>query len=312
MRFIEDEEGLSEVVGFILILGLLVMAMSLYVVYEVPNKGRENEIEHMNDIKNRFVDYKISLDSIWINSVSYNNQVLVEGDSQFSVYGVNLGTSFDLGTSGGTYSGDNSIVPFFTPLPSSGYMEADENHGNIEILVNSQSIYNETLGSLNYISYNNYWIDQQYYYQMGGVFLRQDSGITVRVSPIFSIYNVSGKTAIQITPVKINGMRTVSGSGSLKVDSRLMQTPQIFSETQIVDNLKIIITCSDNYEALMWEKYISQIRRGNNIYEGYCTITRLDNTVTIEISGPGEGGVLFDLYNAEFSVDLANVASGIT
>ena len=59
------DDALSEVVGFVLILGVIVVALSLYQVYGVPAAGRENEIAHMNQVKDRFVDYKLALDSLW-------------------------------------------------------------------------------------------------------------------------------------------------------------------------------------------------------------------------------------------------------
>ena len=61
------DDGLSEVIGFILIIAVLVVIASLYVTYVVPAQGREAEIEHMTYIKNQFVDFKIALDSLWIN-----------------------------------------------------------------------------------------------------------------------------------------------------------------------------------------------------------------------------------------------------
>ena len=77
--------AVSEVIGFILLLAVIVTAFSLWMIYVVPANGREAEISHMNEVKDRFTDYKISLDSLWINNES----------------GVTLSTSFNLGTGGG-------------------------------------------------------------------------------------------------------------------------------------------------------------------------------------------------------------------
>lgn len=57
-----DEDGLSEIIGFVLILGLIVVASTLYLLYVVPAEGRDDEIVHMNQVKDRFVDYKGTLD----------------------------------------------------------------------------------------------------------------------------------------------------------------------------------------------------------------------------------------------------------
>ena len=99
-----DESGLSEVVGFVLILGVLVLVFSLYLTYGIPAQGRENEILHMNEVKDQFVAYKISLDSLF-----NNNKV-----------GTTLGNSFSLGTGGGYTQGMMSFMPIMSPVSSGG------------------------------------------------------------------------------------------------------------------------------------------------------------------------------------------------
>src|SRR5512136_311888 len=57
------ESGLSEIVGFILILAAIVMAVTLYATFGIPAQGREGEIAHMNEVKDRFVEFKVNVDS---------------------------------------------------------------------------------------------------------------------------------------------------------------------------------------------------------------------------------------------------------
>ncbi|NLO77794.1 MAG: hypothetical protein GX097_04785, partial [Methanomicrobiales archaeon] len=68
MKSFQGDEGLSEVIGFILLIGLLVVVLALYQTYSIPVQGRDNEIDHMNDVKDTLVAYKISLDSLWLNN----------------------------------------------------------------------------------------------------------------------------------------------------------------------------------------------------------------------------------------------------
>jgi len=105
--------GLSEVVGFILLLGVIVAAFALWMTYVVPVQGRENEITQMNTVKDRFTDYKISLDSLWINSpygLGYDQS------------GVTLPTSMNLGTGGGNSMAGGLFLPMLNPLPSSAVL----------------------------------------------------------------------------------------------------------------------------------------------------------------------------------------------
>jgi hypothetical protein len=99
-----SETGLSEVIGFVLILGVLVLVFSLYLTYGIPAQGRENEILHMNDVKDEFVTYKVGMDSLF-----NNNKV-----------GTTLSNSFTLGTGGGYTQGMMGFMPVMSPVSSAG------------------------------------------------------------------------------------------------------------------------------------------------------------------------------------------------
>ncbi|MGV8107965.1 IPT/TIG domain-containing protein [Methanospirillum sp.] len=99
-----SEDGLSEVIGFILILGLLVVVLSLYVTYVVPSEGRTHEIEQMDYIKQQFLDYKLSTDALWLN-----NQI-----------GASISQSIRMGTGEATTSGMFGGFSLVSPVGSSG------------------------------------------------------------------------------------------------------------------------------------------------------------------------------------------------
>ena len=98
------DDGLSEVIGFVIIFGIIVILFSNYMLYGIPAQGRDSEIAHMNDVKDQFVDYKVGLDSLF-----NNNKV-----------GTTLSNSFTLGTGGSYSTGANSIIPIISPIKSSG------------------------------------------------------------------------------------------------------------------------------------------------------------------------------------------------
>lgn len=100
----QRDSGLSEVVGFILIIAILVIVASLYVTYVVPAQGREAEIGHMTYIKNQFVDFKMALDSLWISSL----------------VNTSLSQNFEMGTIGQKTEGQFSVLPLAQPVGSRG------------------------------------------------------------------------------------------------------------------------------------------------------------------------------------------------
>ena len=61
-------DGISEVVGFVIILAVVMAGLSLYLTYAVPVQGREEEIRVMDGVRAWFVDYKTGVDQLWLNS----------------------------------------------------------------------------------------------------------------------------------------------------------------------------------------------------------------------------------------------------
>lgn len=311
------DEGLSEVVGFILILGLLVVTMAAYQVYEVPSIGRNDEIEHMNYIKNRFVDYKISTDSLWINSMK------TEDDEYDPITGVTLSTSMNLGTGEGMLAGERAIFPLFTPIPSAGSLMVDGGHGILNIHMEFDSgpdiDRSVALGIIEYSSENNYWINQKYFYQMGGVFLRQNDGaIVVRVDPLLSIYRRGDSAAVQVTPVNLTGAQIIGGAGPVKIDTRLRAVPQYFDETQTATRVELEFECEDEAEAVVWRRVINNALQREGLPSGWYSLSDVDagdTSVTVIIYGPDETGstsdVSLDMLRADYYVTLQNVATVI-
>ena len=294
-----------------LILGLLVVALAGYQVYEVPAMGRNDEVDHMNYVKDRFVDYKISVDSLWINSVC-------KEEIYDPVTGVTLSTSVNLGTEGGLISSGDQVIPFFNPLPSAGSLKVDGEHGHIYIYADGTEVMNSSLGILEYDSDNNYWVDQTYIYQMGGVFLRQNDGsIAVRVDPPLSIYKIVGgsEAAVQITPISLYGSQMVGGSGPVNINTRLRSTEQYLEGTKSATQVQVNIICEDEDEADVWRRvFVNAIQREG--VSGWCDVSTAGNTATVLIYGPfGEGDttsdIRLDIFRADYFVSLQNVATAI-
>ena len=100
------DKALSELIGFILLLALLILVASLYLTYVVPANGREAEIAHMDYIKGQFLNYKISTDALWINRE-----------------GVTIAQAITLGTQGVKTTGVFAGFQLFSPVFSGGKLE---------------------------------------------------------------------------------------------------------------------------------------------------------------------------------------------
>jgi len=255
------DDGLSEVVGFVLLLGVIVVALSLYQVYAVPAAGREDEIAHMNAVKDRFVDYKIALDSLWLNSLNTTR----------SAEGTTLSTSFDLGTMGGSTQGGGAVIPIFAPIASGGTVSVNEHMDTLTITRDGkQVIAPYSMGEVAYQSSNNYWIQQRYVYQMGGVFLAQDSGTTARLSPPISVYVVNSSTEstlkyglrVNIAAIQILGGQTTGGQGFARVDTRLQEGMTKITSTGS-SSVTVTVDAHDEATAAAWRQvFIDAAVRG--------------------------------------------------
>jgi hypothetical protein len=133
MTYAGRERGLSEIVGFILILAAIVIAFALYATFGIPAVGREGEIGHMNDVRDRFVEYKVNLDSLWSNRQC----------------GTAIGTSFTLGTGGAATTGSLSIIPLLSPARSAGTLALNQRPEYITIAQDSLLIVNSASRSWN-------------------------------------------------------------------------------------------------------------------------------------------------------------------
>lgn len=113
----DRDDALSEVIGFVLILGVIAIAVSLYLTYSVPVHGREMEIAHMNYVKEQLMGMKGDIDSLWINDKP----------------GFRLYRSINLGTQGSRAQGGFISIPLLTPLGSSGTLAINERKDRITI-----------------------------------------------------------------------------------------------------------------------------------------------------------------------------------
>lgn len=294
-----NEDALSEVVGFVLLLGVFVLALSVYLLYAVPAEGRANEIEQMNMVKDRFTDYKISLDSLWVNGAT----------------GVTLSTAFDLGTGASATEGVGFALPILTPVGSGGTVYVRSGEGNVTIATSdANKSATIPLGLVQYTSSNNYWVDQTWTYQMGTVFLTQDGSSTIRVAPSFSLYTIPNAAVVKITPVNITGSARLAGSGPVRIESRLRDMPSYGLDGRYAW-VNIIVNTGDAGKAQALERVFLEAAKNGGVPGTYYSISTdaAEGTVSIRIDGPSDDDTKDDVYlevpKADYSVTIANAAS---
>ena len=296
-------------IGFILLVGLLVVFLVLYQTYSIPVQGRDNEIDHMNDVKDTLVAYKISLDSLWLN----NRNEAMEGTM--------LSTTLDLGTGGGYSRGGAGDFGLLTPVTSGGSVGLNQRDERVIVTGTKDNFdvvtyANYTPGAVEYHSNNNYWIDQNYYYQLGGVFLEQDSGSSVRVMPPLSFSkNQAGlldpeTASFDFTVIKLSNEELISGTGSVRIDTNL-KSKGYFEETGTFRNITVSVISEKPNTRSMWNKLFRDSLVRYDIDSGWYKITNAGDAVTLDFFGPAGYLVEGKIMRANYMVTLQTVATGI-
>ncbi|WP_440949441.1 hypothetical protein [Methanosphaerula subterraneus] len=320
-----DEDGLSEIIGFVLILGLIVVASTMYLLYVVPAEGREDEIVHMNQVKDLFVEYKGTLDSLWMNSIS--------NLTDHRLAGTMISTSFDLGTAGGNTQAGGVFLSFMKPQGSPALMSAGKTDldGTLRILASTNN--NNTtsqkelatipMGSLSYQSQNVYWIQQTYYYQMGGIFLNQSDGGSIVAAPAVAVYPIveNGTDAsytipkVSIAGLNISGRGSIGGTGPLRVDTRLTENIGDTITNGPYTNVTVLAVMNTSAGARLWDRVFrnagKQLSLNPSIVTDPVKKTYTANmTVNSGLNSlipPEHDHVYLDLTQAEYRVTLQNV-----
>lgn len=238
------EQGLSEIIGFILLIAIVMVALTVYFTYTVPAIGREGEIDHMTTIKNDFVQYKIMLDSLWINDAE----------------GVLVSTSVDLGTGGTASESGIFDAALLQPIASGGLISINQSTDTLNITGTGSSYPNVVyhLGDVTYTSANRYWVNQDYLYQSGGVMLLQDNDAVVRASPPLSITRYSNgtvtTTAVSLTVIRIHGDQILSGWGPVRIDTSFDTNSTQEDSWSDLSSLTLKIESDDASHRAAWKR----------------------------------------------------------
>jgi len=194
------------------------------------------------------VDYKLALDSLWVNNRN----------------GVLLSTAFDLGTGAPATAGTVFALPILTPAGSGGTVSVRDGGATLTITAwdgenTTTPIENLSLGSLSYRSSNNYWVDQTWTYQMGAVFLSQEGGTTVRVGPSIAVAKRGDDITLNVAPISLNGSNTIAGSGPVRVETRMRLSDQP-TINEAYEWVNLTIETDDETIAWAWKRAFDEVR----------------------------------------------------
>jgi hypothetical protein len=253
------ERGLSEIVGFILILAAIVIAVALYATFGIPAQGREGEIAHMNEVRDRFVEFKIGLDSLWSNRQC----------------GTAIATSFTLGTGGGATTGSFSIIPILSPVKTSATLALNQRPEYIFI---SQDSY--------------FMVDTGGYNESGFITAVAPSTntLTFNNTPRYFLINVTSPNLLQR-----HGVHVYPTSGSAW-EAWVNLTPNYFYSVRysLTTNSSGYVTSFTNWTEYQWNRTdvtVSTWKGGVPLIQDLIVTTNVTSTgkYTVDLMNPGYG-----------------------
>jgi hypothetical protein len=176
------------------------------------------------------------------------------------------------------------------------------------------------LGSVEYRAQNNYWIPQNYYYQMGGVFLAQmDGNVTYKLPPeITFAYDNQSDPAQKIVTVNINALTispdnrgVVGGNSPIQIKSTLtnITTMPFVKGNANTKSIRIGVNTTSNQSREMWKNYFGYTATIAGI--PHYSQGTLGTETYIIINGYDESDTLYDINVIASNATYATTVHGV-
>jgi hypothetical protein len=265
-----DKDGVSNIVTSIMMLGIVMTILGMILTVYVPMWARSNEIGHLDDVNDAFVDLKITID----------NQVMTND------MGSKYSTRIKLGAGGGPVLGIGR---------SAGGLDFDSGRATIIVYQSEDTlnIYGEGGGNLVFESNNNYYVDQDFILENGAIIVKQGDSAVMKAEPALYVQKdpVTNLTSLELTTISMVGNhKSIGGNDDRIVDTILtsdMNTPHEFNwyENNMSSGQNITIRFNTMYPDLWLEYFNDTLGIGTNLvwdadgngstYDGdyYITVT---------------------------------------
>ncbi|MCZ0863534.1 DUF7289 family protein [Methanocorpusculum vombati] len=215
-----SDEGVTEIIGFVLIMGLVAVVLFVMALVVPPMTGAEMEGELALGAVQDISDLKYDMDLLWEDSTLPNvtRSVLIQ-----------LSTP---------KRGIVSMLPVFTPTVGSATLTAGVSGVTLDI---NNTNYNNLL-RLSYTTSNNYAPDSMVVYEAGAVFAGTRDSQSLVLAPSVG---KSGDSLLIVLPRLVEGGETsVSGNRFGVVEYRLIDT-----DVDLYDKPEIKININEREDA---------------------------------------------------------------
>ena len=247
-----ENSAVSGVIAAILMLGLLMTVLSIIQTVYVPQWTEENEFYHMDETLYQFSNLKFAIDIQLYHPDSSNIEVT---------------TPIKLGC---------EKIPYLSASPSNGEIKITPD--NLKITIHGDNDIKYSIGTIEYRSYNSYFVDQIYTYENGALILSQKQGDIMYSSPFLSVNNSENNVNLSLTLVNIsdinNGEPSIYGHTTCLISTR-------YSGSQITSIKNISNITIETEHTNCWYNYLNETFSDENLD---FDLNQGDNKVYIDCS----------------------------
>ena len=284
-----SEDAVSTVVSAILLLALVVALITSINVRYVPQWTEDAEHLHMRSV------------------IKDMSQLKSGVDLMLTASGTKTG-SFSAGmpvTMGG------GEVPFFSSLSSSSTLLLNTRTVNMYIVTELGGVNQDTgdmmkgMGSVDFLSNNDYYPNQRFSYECGGLVIGQDNRSVMKMVPHISVTESLNDTIdVTLDAVKLGGLqRTMSSNSMEEVYVTSSNSASIYNGSKLVDELTLAV---ESENSMAWQDYLSKLMQASHLDADQYSINSNSTTTVLHISGDAGADIrpMVNLHTFNISLNV--------
>jgi hypothetical protein len=286
---ISGEDAISTVVSAVLLFGIVVSVVTLVHVQFIPEWKTSAEQSHMDDV--------------FYDMAGMKNQLDILSGYARTDPSTSLSISVPIKMGGASLS-------MFSSEKSSGRLTVNGDDFGVTIMGTTPGIDYDSdpflmdLGTVSYMSDNNYFVDQKYVYEGGALILSQNSYSLMRLGPQMDIRKAgnSSNITVEFSLIDLNGPRKAISSNSIEeVNFRTNGSDSLYWDGVLFTD--ITMTVQTSY-ASSWESYFETIADDAGIDAGDYSVSSNDTAVVFFLEGSSGEDIRINVTKTYFDARL--------
>ncbi|WP_319508027.1 hypothetical protein [uncultured Methanolobus sp.] len=283
------ENAISSVVSAVLLLGIIVSVITVVNVQYIPEWKTAAEQSHMDDVFYDMAEMKNEVDIL---------SAYVRTDTSAS-----LSVSIPIKMGGGS-------LPVFSSGKSGGRLAINEENFSLNIVANTPGLTYDSdpvlmnLGTVCYISDNNYFVDQKLVYENGALLISQNNYSLMRLAPHLDMEMTDNATNItmNINAIDINGpKRSVSSNSVEELNIRTNGSDSLYWEGILFTEVRMTVETS--YPS-SWVTFFETMAKDSGMDPAGYSITSNETAVVFFLEGNAGEGIKLNVTKTLFDARL--------